>query len=433
MSTAHCQWLSINRLNAPVALLCLLALTVALADDAPPVYAAPPVEQALVPEGVFALHLAKALIEPKSDAAVKTLKLDDADHSEDSNKAEALLSGLGIEPKNGWISDYPVTPAVLGDIEISVLAAAGQNKIALSKEQAQSRVGAVKTELGLTANPLQAPPAAPYLKAEHLPIYVYTDNKGVEHFTDVYSTIPGEYRGTARIINHSPQGGASQMGTAPVASLSPNPDPAMLNNYYDGQGPPVLTYYAPPDPYAYLYAWFPYPFWSSGYYFPGFFVLNNFRRTLYFNQKPYFVAHHGHAEGAHGQQLHAGGLSGAGNGGAGLFANPAAKAGALAIASLAKKQVYKAAGGMAGNVAARQGYGNITAVNAGATVHNGPVRPVMSSGGAYNNRRVYAPLTPPRIYTQAPEYTGYSRSFAGHSYGGGEGGRHGGGGGGRHR
>ena len=35
----------------------------------------------------------------------------------DEAKAEELLSGLGIEPKNGWIAEYPVTPEVLGDIE----------------------------------------------------------------------------------------------------------------------------------------------------------------------------------------------------------------------------------------------------------------------------------------------------------------------------
>ena len=30
----------------------------------------------------------------------------------DEAKAEELLSSLGIEPKNGWLAEYPVTPDV---------------------------------------------------------------------------------------------------------------------------------------------------------------------------------------------------------------------------------------------------------------------------------------------------------------------------------
>ena len=70
------------------------------------------------------------------------------------------------------------------------------------------------------------------------------------------------------------------------------PNPEVINKQYYEQGPPVVTYYAPPDPYYYLYSWVPYPFWSTGFYFPGFFVLNNFHRHVFFNRHPYFVTHH---------------------------------------------------------------------------------------------------------------------------------------------
>ena len=78
----------------------------------------PSVYQAPVPEGVFAEQLAESLkLGPVTDEA----------------KAEALLSGLGIEPKNGWIAEYPVTPDVLGDIENGVSKPSDQGKITLRK------------------------------------------------------------------------------------------------------------------------------------------------------------------------------------------------------------------------------------------------------------------------------------------------------------
>jgi hypothetical protein len=81
----------------------------------------PPVAQTLVPEGVFAMQLAKAL------------KLGSL---QDEAKAEELLSSLGIEPKNGWLAEYPVTPDVLGDVEKGISVASDQGKIKLTKDQA---------------------------------------------------------------------------------------------------------------------------------------------------------------------------------------------------------------------------------------------------------------------------------------------------------
>jgi len=98
----------------------------------------PSIEQVLVPESVFAEQLVEALkLGPVSDGA----------------KAEEFLSGLGIEPKNDWIADYPVTPNVLGDIEKSISNASDQGKIALKKDKALKVVDDVKAKLGFGVSP----------------------------------------------------------------------------------------------------------------------------------------------------------------------------------------------------------------------------------------------------------------------------------------
>ncbi|MGZ5030850.1 MAG: hypothetical protein ACXV8I_09665, partial [Methylobacter sp.] len=150
----------------------------------------PPVEQALVPESVFALQLAKALkLGPVPDEA----------------KAEELLSGLGIEPKNGWIADYPVTPAVLGDIEKGISEASEQGKIAFTKDQALKRVNDVKAGLGLEVNPGPNVPPGLSKNPGNTTLYIYTDSKGVIHYTDNFDAIPKAYRGLARVISQPKQ------------------------------------------------------------------------------------------------------------------------------------------------------------------------------------------------------------------------------------
>ncbi len=64
---------------------------------------APPISQALVPEGDFALKLAAAL------------KLGSPN---DEPQAEDMLTSAGIAPKNGWIADYPVTPNIIGELQM---------------------------------------------------------------------------------------------------------------------------------------------------------------------------------------------------------------------------------------------------------------------------------------------------------------------------
>jgi len=182
----------------------------------------PPVEQPLVPEGIFAVQLAQALKMGK----VK-----------DEAQAENMLSAVGIEPKNGWIADYPVTPDIVAEIETRVAAAAEANKIGMGKDEAQKAVAGLKTDLGLNLRP-GSPPMG-----------------------------PGEVQVTA-------------------------PPAEVVNNYYYEYGPPVVTYYPPPWDYDYLYAWVPFPFWWTGFFFDGFFVLHDFHRHIHFHHHEFVVSNH---------------------------------------------------------------------------------------------------------------------------------------------
>ena len=102
------------------------------------------VEQTLVPESVLVMQLIEAFnLGPVADSA----------------KAEDLLSNLGIEPENGWIAEYPVTPQILGDVEQGIAMAADQGKIAFNKEQALQLFRDVKLKLGFDIKPDSKPSA----------------------------------------------------------------------------------------------------------------------------------------------------------------------------------------------------------------------------------------------------------------------------------
>jgi uncharacterized membrane protein YgcG len=246
----------------------------------------PPVEQALVPEGFFAIQL------------VEALKMGQA---QDEAQAENMLSSVGIEPKNGWIAGYPVTPPIIGEIEKGVFSAAEAGKIRMGKDEAQKAVQSLKIKLGLSVTPgVNAQPAAlqPVPKAGNTVIYKYTDKNGVIHFTDRYETIPEEYRaGTETIRGEAvPQqfstGPADDTTQTPESNYPPSPSPEVINNYYYSYGPPAVTYYAPPAPYGYLYAWVPYPFWCSRVYYRGYFILHDFHRRMFFHRRPCVVTNH---------------------------------------------------------------------------------------------------------------------------------------------
>ncbi len=152
-------------------------------------------------------------------------------------EAESMLASAGIAPKNGWIADYPLTPDIIGELEEAVGEAADAKQLSMPKNEALKalRTTAVEFELPIVA---EVP----------------------EGYTESPPPTTPEYT-----------------------------EPNVVDNYYNAEGPPVITYYPPPWDYYYMYAWVPSPFWWSGFYFPGFFILHDFHRV-----------HHGHGHGGHG-------------------------------------------------------------------------------------------------------------------------------------
>jgi hypothetical protein len=159
---------------------------------------------------------------------------------EDEAEAESKLGEAGIAPRNGWIADYPVTPDILIELHNSVRQAAEDKKIPLGRDEALQKLddvivkGNLPIQTGATGNPLETPPAE------------------VENY----------------------------------------PTPAVINNYYTTEGPPVVTYYTPPLDYYYLYSWVPSPFWCFSFWFPGFFILNDFHRTVFMDHRVRFISNH---------------------------------------------------------------------------------------------------------------------------------------------
>lgn len=140
----------------------------------------------------------------------------------DEVEAESLLSGVGIAPGNGWIADYPVTPDIVGELETAVGEAAEAGRLAMGKDEALNRFQDVVTGYALDLK---------------------MDTSGRE---------------------------------AGYTSGTEYDDATVIDDYYESEGPPVVTYYSPPPDYAYLYTWVPYPFWWWNFWFSGFFVLTDF-------------------------------------------------------------------------------------------------------------------------------------------------------------
>ena len=186
----------------------------------------PPVAPALVREGDFAIEL------------VTELKLGT---TEDEAEAEAILTSSGIAPRNGWISDYPVTPDVIAEIQQAISDAADANRLPMTRDNALKGLRNVESSFDLAVVP---------------------DTSGV-------------------YAESQPPAGA------------PYTEPAVVNNYYYEEGPPVVTYYPPPPDYGYLYAWVPSPFWCGTFFFPGFFVLHDFDIIVVANHDHHHHHHHG--------------------------------------------------------------------------------------------------------------------------------------------
>jgi len=182
----------------------------------------PPVAQPLVREGDFAVKLAATL----------SLGL-----PENEDEAEDLLAKVGVTPLNGWISDYPVTPQIVGQLDDSIHTAAAEGKLPMKKDEA----------------------------------------------------IRGLYSLTSQMTLPTPAGEGS---AAPEGNKVPEEpsSPQMISNYYYDQGPPLITYYPPPAYYGYLYDWVPYPVFWFGFWFPGYFVCHSFTRVVVVNTRPVIVS-----------------------------------------------------------------------------------------------------------------------------------------------
>jgi hypothetical protein len=173
----------------------------------------PPVAQTLVREGDFAIRLAAEL---------------DLGNPTDEATAEDALATAGVVPANGWISDYPMTPDIVGQLQESIVKAAAEGNLPMNAQEATRGLYSLTAELNLPS------PAGPeYAPAEE-------------------QNAPAE-----------------------------KSNPTVINNYYYNQGPPVVTYYPPPADYVYLYDWVPYPTWWFGFWFPGFFISHSFTTTVF--------------------------------------------------------------------------------------------------------------------------------------------------------
>lgn len=184
----------------------------------------PAVAQTLVREGDFAGSLAQALgLGTASDEA----------------QAENLVTTAGIEPKNGWVADYPVTPDILGELQGSVVSAANSGQLKMSADEALKAFQSVSADYGLP-------------------------------------TVLGDQ--------------TQYSETTTTRESAEYPDETVIDNYYYEEGPPVVSYYPPPWDYYYLYSWVPYPFWFGGFAFSGFFVMNDFHVFADFDDFHHF--HH---------------------------------------------------------------------------------------------------------------------------------------------
>lgn len=163
-------------------------------------------------------------------------------------EAESRLNAVGIAPRNGWIADYPMTPDVIGEVQASLGEAADAGKLVQTKDTALKAFQNIIAGQGLPVRAAEGQDMGPQ---------------------EAYSTADTTY-----------------------------PDATAMNNYYGNEGPPVVSYYAPPPDYAYMYTWVPYPFWWTDFWFPGFFVLADFD-----------IRGHGHEHGhGHGHDHGGGGI-----------------------------------------------------------------------------------------------------------------------------
>ncbi len=150
----------------------------------------PPIAQPLVSEGEFAVELATAL---------------HLTSSHDEAAAENSLIAIDIAPRNGWISDYPTTPDIIAELRESAARSALSGNLSISEADAARAVDSVSI-------------------AMHLPVGL----AGRKH-TDASSS---QYLSSS---------------ASPPPEVSEYETPADVEQYYDENGPPIVSYYPPPE------------------------------------------------------------------------------------------------------------------------------------------------------------------------------------------
>ncbi len=175
----------------------------------------PPIEQPLVREGKFAVNLATAF---------------NLTSSQDETVAESYLASINIMPRNGWISDYPVTPDIIAEIRKSAATSASSGYLQISEADAVELVDNISVAMNLP------------------------------------------------IANNDPASENRSRSASVSSDSSGYVEPSAVEDYYDDNKPAIVTYYPPPLEYAYLYDWVPSPFWWEGFGFRGFFILIDFER-----------------------------------------------------------------------------------------------------------------------------------------------------------
>jgi hypothetical protein len=176
----------------------------------------------------------------EGDFAIKLVEAFKIGQAKSEAEAENMLASAGIIPKNGWIADYPMTPDIIAELENAVAEAADANRLPIAKNEALKALRTTAVELELP------------------------------------------------IIAEIPEGYTE----SPPPETPQYTEPSVIDNYYYAEGPPVITYYPPPWDYYYMYAWIPSPFWCSGYFFSGFFVLHDFHRVIHGYRHAYIVTNH---------------------------------------------------------------------------------------------------------------------------------------------
>ena len=214
----------------------------------------PPIGQPLVSEGEFADELATAL---------------NLTSSHDEAAAEDALASISIAPRNGWISDYPMTPDIIVEVRESTARSASAGSLRMAEAEATGIVDSVSTAMNL---PIKVAGGKHAYESSSSSRSSSSSNSGSEY----ESSSSFEYQSSSSSEYQSSSG-------APPPEFSDYVEPTDVEAYYNDYGPPIVSYYPPPWGYSSLYAWVPWPFWWGGFGFGGFFILNDFDRHDHFH------------------------------------------------------------------------------------------------------------------------------------------------------